>query len=83
MLDVRHRKSPVVQWDKEDCADLEIVKVDLLGLGMMTVLEESTQIIRSCGGAFDLVRIPPNLAKTCRMIWSADTVGVFQIESRA
>ena len=73
----------VVQWDKEDCADLGIIKVDLLGLGMMAVLEESTQIIRSRGGAFDLARIPPDDAKTYRMIRSADTVGVFQIESRA
>ena len=73
----------VVQWDKEDCADLGIIKVDLLGLGMMAVLEESTQSIRSRGGSFDLARIPPNDPKTYRMIQSADTVGVFQIESRA
>ena len=73
----------VLQWDKEDCADLGIIKVDLLGLGMMAVLEESTEIIRSRGGAFDLARIPPDDKKTYRMIQQADTVGVFQIESRA
>ena len=73
----------VVQWDKEDCADLGIIKVDLLGLGMMAVLEESTAIIRSRGGSFDLARIPPDDPKTYRMIQRADTVGVFQIESRA
>ena len=73
----------VVQWDKEDCADLGIVKVDLLGLGMMAVLEESAETIRSRGGSFDLARIPPDDPETYRMIRAADTVGVFQIESRA
>ena len=73
----------VVQWDKEDCADLGIVKVDLLGLGMMAVLEEATATIRSKGGRFDLARIPADDPKTYRMIQRADTVGVFQIESRA
>lgn len=73
----------VVQWDKEDCADLGIVKVDLLGLGMMAVLEETTATIRSRGGSFDLAKIPPDDPETYRMIQSADTVGVFQIESRA
>ena len=73
----------VVQWDKEDCADLGIIKVDLLGLGMMAVLEESTEIIRSRGGSFDLAGIPADDPETYRMIQQADTVGVFQIESRA
>ncbi len=73
----------VVQWDKEDCADLGIIKVDLLGLGMMAVLEESAETIRARGGSFDLARIPPDDPETYRMIRKADTVGVFQIESRA
>ncbi len=73
----------VMQWDKEDCADLGIIKVDLLGLGMMAALEDSTAIIRSRGGSFDLARIPPDDPKTYSMIQRADTVGVFQIESRA
>ena len=73
----------VLQWDKEDCAALGIVKVDLLGLGMMAALEESTAIIRSRGGSFDLARIPPDDPGTYRMIRRADTVGTFQIESRA
>ena len=73
----------VVQWDKEDCADLGIVKVDLLGLGMMAVLEEATATIRSRGGKFDLARIPANDPETYQMIQRGDTVGVFQIESRA
>ena len=73
----------VVQWDKDDCADLGIIKVDLLGLGMMAVLEESSATIRSRGGKFDLARVPPDDPATYRMIQRADTVGVFQIESRA
>lgn len=72
----------VVQWDKEDCADLGIIKVDLLDLGMMVALEESTAIIQSRGGSFDLAAIPPDDPKTYEMIQQADTVGVFQIESR-
>jgi error-prone DNA polymerase len=73
----------VVQWDKEDCADLGIIKVDLLGLGMMAALEESITTIRSRGGDFDLAKIPPNDPQTYAMIQKADTIGVFQIESRA
>ena len=73
----------VVQWDKDDCADLGIIKVDLLGLGMMAALEETIEIIRSRGGVIDLARLPPGDPKTYDMIQKADTVGVFQIESRA
>ena len=51
----------VVQWDKDDCADMGIVKVDLLGLGMMAVLEESLKIIRdNYGEEVDLGRLPAN-----------------------
>ena len=73
----------VVQWDKDDCADLGIIKVDLLGLGMMAALEESIEIIRSRGGEIDLAHLPPDDPKTYEMIQKADTVGTFQIESRA
>ena len=73
----------VVQWDKDDCADLGIIKVDLLGLGMMAALEESIQIIRSHGGKIDLAHLPPDDPETYAMIQKADTVGTFQIESRA
>jgi len=73
----------VVQWDKDDCADLGIIKVDLLGLGMMAALEESIQIIRSRGGEIDLSHLPPDDPETYAMIQKADTVGTFQIESRA
>jgi error-prone DNA polymerase len=74
----------VVQWDKEDCADMGIVKVDLLGLGMMAVLEETLQIIRDKHGEeVDLSRLPANDQKVYATLQKADTVGMFQIESRA
>ena len=74
----------VVQWDKEDCADMGIVKVDLLGLGMMAVLEESLKIIRHHHGEeIDLGRLPANDPVVYATLQKADTVGMFQIESRA
>ena len=73
----------VVQWDKDDCADLGIIKVDLLGLGMMAALEESIEILHSQGHDIDLARLPPDDPDTYAMIQKADTIGVFQIESRA
>ncbi|HVA71635.1 MAG TPA: error-prone DNA polymerase [Candidatus Limnocylindrales bacterium] len=74
----------VVQWDKEDCADMGIVKVDLLGLGMMAVLEDSLKIIRDdYGEEIDLGRLPANDPAVYDALQRADTVGMFQIESRA
>ena len=74
----------VVQWDKEDCADLGIVKIDLLGLGMMAVLEESLQIIsKHYGEEVDLGHLPQGDEKIYKTLCKADTVGMFQIESRA
>ncbi|MBV9885269.1 MAG: DNA polymerase III subunit alpha, partial [Acidobacteria bacterium] len=74
----------VVQWDKEDCADLGIVKIDLLGLGMMAVLEESLQIIsKHYGEEIDLGHLPQGDKKIYDTLQRADTVGMFQIESRA
>jgi error-prone DNA polymerase len=74
----------VVQWDKDDCADLGIIKVDLLGLGMMAVLEEAIPLIREHEGtAIDLARLPPDDPRTYAMLQRADTIGVFQVESRA
>jgi len=74
----------VVQWDKEDCADMGIVKVDLLGLGMMAVLEDSLQIIRRHHGEkIDLGHLPQNDPAVYAALQKADTVGMFQIESRA
>jgi len=74
----------VVQWDKEDCADMGIVKVDLLGLGMMAVLEDSLKIIeRDYGEQVDLGHLPANDPFVYDALQKADTVGMFQIESRA
>ena len=74
----------VVQWDKEDCADLGIIKVDLLGLGMMAVLEETIQIIRDDYQAeVDLAHLPPDDRAVYAALQQADTIGMFQIESRA
>jgi error-prone DNA polymerase len=74
----------IVQWDKDDCADLGIVKVDLLGLGMMAVLEEAVPLIlRHEGIAIDYGRLPADDPLTYQMLRAADTVGVFQVESRA
>ncbi|MDE3168778.1 MAG: error-prone DNA polymerase [Acidobacteriota bacterium] len=74
----------VVQWDKEDCADMGIVKVDLLGLGMMAVLEESLQLIRAHHGEeMDLGRLPQDDPAIYAALEKADTVGMFQVESRA
>ena len=74
----------VVQWDKEDCADLGIIKVDLLGLGMMAVLEDSIALIRDhYGKEEDLAHLPPDDPEVYAALQKADTVGMFQIESRA
>jgi error-prone DNA polymerase len=74
----------VVQWDKEDCADLGIIKVDLLGLGMMAVLEESITLIRDhYGEEVDLAHLPADDPTVYSTLQKADTIGIFQVESRA
>jgi error-prone DNA polymerase len=74
----------VVQWDKDDCADMGIVKVDLLGLGMMAVLEDTIQIIRNdYKEEVDLAHLPANDTDVYAALQKADTIGMFQIESRA
>jgi error-prone DNA polymerase len=74
----------VVQWDKEDCADLGLIKVDLLGLGMMAVLEDSIQLIRdSYGEEVDLAHLPQDDKGVYQALQTADTIGLFQVESRA
>jgi error-prone DNA polymerase len=69
----------VVQWDKEDCADLGIIKVDLLGLGMMAVLEECLKLCPNV----DLAQLPSDDPAVYAALQKADTVGMFQVESRA
>ena len=74
----------VIQWDKEDCADMGIIKVDLLGLGMMAVLEESIQLIRTAyREELDLAHLPPDDPLVYQALQNADTIGMFQVESRA
>src|SRR4051812_28049132 len=73
----------VAQWDKDDCEDLGIVKVDLLGLGMMSVMQDAFELCRERGRPLDLAHIPTNDEKTFEIMQHADTIGVFQIESRA
>jgi error-prone DNA polymerase len=107
----------VIQWDKDDCADMGIVKVDLLGLGMMAVLQDALEVVnQEVGGGrlevgggrleagglgfdsrtgssqpptsdlqppLDLATIPANDPAVYRMLQEADTIGIFQVESRA
>src|SRR5436189_199988 len=73
----------VAQWDKDDCEDLGIVKVDLLGLGMMSVMQDAFELCRERGRPLDLAHIPKDDEKTFEIMQNADTIGVFQIESRA
>ncbi|MBI5688450.1 MAG: error-prone DNA polymerase [Verrucomicrobia bacterium] len=73
----------VVQWDKDDCEDLGIVKVDFLGLGMMAALQETFAHCAARGRPVELHTIPPDDPATYAAMQRADTVGVFQIESRA
>ncbi|MEO7191592.1 MAG: error-prone DNA polymerase, partial [Vicinamibacterales bacterium] len=90
----------VVQWDKDDCADLGLIKVDLLGLGMMAALEEAIVIVNHTSpdasgsvsnavapealeARVDLAHLPPDDPAVYRLLQQADTVGVFQVESRA
>jgi error-prone DNA polymerase len=74
----------VVQWDKEDCADMGIIKVDLLGLGMMAVLKDSIELIREhYHEEVDLAHLPQDDPTVYSALQQADTVGLFQVESRA
>ncbi|MEP7367099.1 MAG: DNA polymerase III subunit alpha, partial [Acidobacteriota bacterium] len=74
----------IVQWDKEDCADMGIVKVDLLGLGMMAALEDSLALIKEHHHEeIDLGKLPPDDPQVYAALQRADTVGMFQVESRA
>jgi error-prone DNA polymerase len=74
----------VIEWDKDDCADLGLIKVDLLGLGMMAVLEESLTLIRDHHGEeVDLAHLPQNDPAVYQALQRADTIGMFQVESRA
>ena len=74
----------VVQWDKEDCADLGIIKVDLLGLGMLAAIEECLPLIRDhYHEEVDLAHLPQDDPAVYAALAKADTIGLFQVESRA
>nr|ACO70896.1 DNA polymerase III alpha subunit [uncultured Verrucomicrobiota bacterium] len=73
----------VVQWDKDDCEDLGIVKIDLLGLGMLAAIQETLTLCSERGREVQFHKLPQDDPATYEMIRKADTIGVFQIESRA
>jgi error-prone DNA polymerase len=74
----------VVQWDKEDCADLGLIKVDLLGLGMMAVLEDCLKLVRNhWREEIDLGQLPADDPTVYKALRKGDTIGMFQVESRA
>ncbi len=78
------RDRTIVQWDKDDLQDLGLIKIDLLGLGMLSLLREAFALHeRVSGERLKLHTIPPDDPETYAMIQRADTIGVFQIESRA
>jgi error-prone DNA polymerase len=74
----------VLQWDKDDCAAIDLVKFDLLGLGMLSAIRYSFELIEEWHGVrYELATIPREMPCVYDMVCNADTVGVFQIESRA
>jgi error-prone DNA polymerase len=74
----------ICQWDKDSCADAGFLKIDLLGLGMLSAVEDAVdQIARLRGETVDLSRIPLDDQQVYAEIQAADTVGLFQVESRA
>ena len=74
----------VVQFDKRDVEELKLIKLDLLGLGMLAAIDETVQLIEhDCGTCVVLDAIPDEVSEVFGMLQAADTVGVFQVESRA
>ena len=73
----------VLQWDKDDCEELGIVKVDLLGLGMLAAMEDTIRVCKQRGKTIDLATLPKDDPATYAMLQEADTIGTFQVESRA
>lgn len=84
---VEHARMPgrtVLQWDKDDCAGVGLVKFDLLGLGMLSAIRYAFDLVAEHEGArYELHTVPREDAEVYRMLCRADTVGVFQVESRA
>jgi error-prone DNA polymerase len=80
----RMKDRTVLQWDKDDCAWMGLVKFDLLGLGMLSALQHTFDLVRDhLGEQWDLDSIPKEEAGVYDMLCRADAIGVFQVESRA
>jgi len=74
----------VIQWDKDDLDPVRLIKIDLLGLGMLTMLQEAIRLVRLHRGVtVDLAKLPMTDPAVYDMLCRADTIGVFQVESRA
>ncbi|MGH2511863.1 MAG: error-prone DNA polymerase, partial [Candidatus Limnocylindrales bacterium] len=74
----------VVQYDKRDVETIKLIKLDLLGLGMLAAIDETVQLVEhDCAVCLDLDRLPEEIPEVFAMLQAADTVGVFQVESRA
>jgi error-prone DNA polymerase len=74
----------VLQWDKDDCAEIGLVKFDLLGLGMLSAIQYCLQMVTSFHGVtYELATIPKESPCVYDMLCAADSIGVFQVESRA
>src|SRR5437764_14268384 len=73
----------VAQWDKDDCEALGLIKVDFLGLGMMSVLQDTVKLTHQLGRPIDLAELPKDDQKSFKIMKRGDTIGLFQIESRA
>jgi error-prone DNA polymerase len=86
VVPLEHASMPgrvVVQWDKEDCADMKMIKVDFLGLGMMAVMKDCIDLVpRHYGVSIDLGQLPHD-DLVYEMLRMADTIGLFQVESPA
>jgi len=84
---VEHARMPgrtVLQWDKDDCASVGLVKFDLLGLGMLSALRYAFDLVAEHEGVrYELHTVPAEDPEVYRMLCRADSVGVFQVESRA
>ena len=74
----------VIQWDKDDLESLGLLKIDILGLGMLTAIRKALSALNAYhGSALSIADIPPEDPETYRMLQKGDSVGVFQVESRA
>lgn len=73
----------LIQWDKDDCEELGIIKVDLLGLGMLAAMQDALELCEQRGHPVDLARLPKDDPETFELMTRADTIGTFQVESRA